>query len=123
MEVQKQWLFAASADESICQSLSRETGLHLLVAGILYRRGYCTPDEVEIFLQPELHQLRDPFLLRHMQEAVKLVLPFLRENRCILILGDYDVDGITSTALLLSFLRDAGSVSYTHLTLPTIYSV
>ena len=69
MEVQKQWLFAASADESICQSLSRETGLHLLVAGILYRRGYFTPDEVEIFLQPELRQLRDPFLLRHMQEA------------------------------------------------------
>ena len=108
MEVQKQWLFAASADESICQSLSRETGLHPLVAGILYRRGYRTPDEVGIFLQPELRQLRDPFLLRHMQEAVELVLPFLRENRRILILGDYDVDGITSTALLLSFLREAG---------------
>ena len=108
MEIQKQWLFAANENDTICQSLSQETGLHPLVAGILYRRGYCTPDEVEVFLQPELRQLRDPFQLRHMLEAVELVMPFLRKNRRILILGDYDVDGITSTALLLSFLRDSG---------------
>lgn len=106
--IPKLWQLATTPDPTLSKQLAQATGLHPLVAEILCRRGYATAEAAQTFLQPELRQLRDPFQLRHMREAVALVLNYLQANRRIVILGDYDVDGITSTALLLSFLRDCG---------------
>jgi len=83
------------------------------VARVLVNRGLVSTGEVERFLAPGLAQLHDPFLLIDMEKAVERILRAIREQENILIYGDYDVDGITSVALLYLFLRDiGGAVSF-----------
>ena len=104
----KEWVQAAPPPACVLEPLVRECGLHPLVAGILHRRGYETPEDVHRFLQVKLAGLRNPFELRHMAEAVQIVIDALKSARRIVILGDYDVDGITGTTLLLEFFEACG---------------
>ena len=98
---QKQWYDSSTADPEQVKQLCREWNTNPIVAEILLRRGYKTREEITSFLNPQLKNLRDPFELRQMQEAVNLLQEMITENRRIVILGDYDVDGITATALML----------------------
>lgn len=91
--------------ERLCGALQ----LHPLVADILLRRGVDTVEEARKFLHPTLQELHDPFLLKGMKEATALIAGALQEGRRIVVSGDYDVDGISSSALLLSFLSEAGA--------------
>lgn len=86
------------------------TGLqvHPLVLGILAARGYATPDEIRMFLSPALSDMLDPTLLSGMDMAVARLMTAHRSEDKICVYGDYDVDGITGTALLVSFLRATG---------------
>ena len=104
----KEWVQATPPPAWVLEPLVRECGLHPLVAGILHRRGYETPEDVHRFLQVKLAGLRNPFELRHMAEAVQIVIDALKSARRIVILGDYDVDGITGTTLLLEFFEACG---------------
>ncbi|PCI25294.1 MAG: hypothetical protein COB67_10660, partial [SAR324 cluster bacterium] len=63
------------------------------------------PEELTSFLSPSLQEIPNPFLLKNMREAVTLFLEMVEKKAKILIVGDYDVDGVTSSALLLRFLR------------------
>ncbi len=85
-------------------------GLNLpgLVARILSTRGIQTPKEAERFLYPSLDHLSDPFLLPDVESAVAVLLEAVRKGRKIGLFGDYDADGITSTALMINFLRKIG---------------
>jgi single-stranded-DNA-specific exonuclease len=84
-----------------------------IVAGILAARGVSTAGEIRSFLTPALSDMLDPFLLRGMQAAVARLLEARLKGEPICIYGDYDVDGISGTALLVSFLRSTGfSCSY-----------
>jgi len=87
-----------------------EQGLqvHPLVLGILAARGLATTDEIRTFLAPSLSDMLDPFLLRGMEMAVARLMEARRSREKICVYGDYDVDGITGTALLVSFLRATG---------------
>jgi len=105
---QKQWYDSSTADPEQVKQLCREWNTNPIVAEILLRRGYKTREEITSFLNPQLKNLRDPFELRQMQEAVNLLQEMITENRRIVILGDYDVDGITATALMLEFLHKCG---------------
>ena len=82
--------------------------VHPLVLGILATRGFATPDEIRTFLSPSLSDMLDPFLLRGMDLAVARLIEARRSGEKICVYGDYDVDGITGTALLVSFLRATG---------------
>ena len=75
------------------------------IARLLARKGFATPDEVQAFLQPRLKSLSDPFLLPNMEAAVKRILSALDRREQIVLFGDYDVDGVTSLALLGETLR------------------
>ena len=107
---QKQWYDSSTADPEQVKQLCREWNTNPIVAEILLRRGYKTREEITSFLNPQLKNLRDPFELRQMQEAVNLLQEMITENRRIVILGDYDVDGITATALMLEFLHKCGKL-------------
>ena len=107
---QKQWYDSSKADPEQVKQLCREWNTNPIVAEILLRRGYKTREEITSFLNPQLKNLRDPFELRQMQEAVNLLQEMITENRRIVILGDYDVDGITATALMLEFLHKCGKL-------------
>jgi len=82
--------------------------IHPVVARILVARGIATPEEAEVFLNPRLDRLTDPFDITHMREAVALLERAVDGRWRIGIIGDYDVDGITSTTLLVRLLRHFG---------------
>src|SRR5213082_260458 len=78
------------------------------IARLLLRKGFHSAEEVENFLRPRLNSLSDPFLLPQMETAVSRVLDALDRHERIVLFGDYDVDGVTSVALLDEILRAYG---------------
>jgi single-stranded-DNA-specific exonuclease len=90
-------------------SLAAALGVHPLVAAILRRRGVTTPEEAREFLDPRLDRLTDPLAFPGMQEAVDAVGEAIRSGRPLAIHGDYDVDGIAATAILVRGLRAVGA--------------
>jgi single-stranded-DNA-specific exonuclease len=82
-------------------------GLAEPVAVILVRRGYRTVEQARAFL--EAGEAHDPFEFDGMERACELVLPVARRGGRVTIHGDYDVDGVSSTAILVSALRSLGA--------------
>jgi single-stranded-DNA-specific exonuclease len=82
-----------------------ESGLSATLAGMLARREITSGEEAQRFLQPSLEQLHDPFLLRGMESAVTRLLAARAQGEKVVIVGDYDVDGITATAMLVAVFR------------------
>ncbi|MBA2242038.1 MAG: single-stranded-DNA-specific exonuclease RecJ [Chthoniobacterales bacterium] len=79
------------------------------IASLLRRKGFGCVDDVQAFLQPRLRSLSDPFLLPNMNAAVARVLQAIDRRERIVLFGDYDVDGVTSLALLDEMLRAYGA--------------
>lgn len=82
--------------------------MHELTKIILSSRGINTQEDVHNFLFPSLSEMYDPFLLKDMDIAVSKIISSIENNRAILVVGDYDVDGVTATSLLLSFFKEIG---------------
>jgi single-stranded-DNA-specific exonuclease len=82
---------------------------HRLVASLLYRRGLRTPDAAHAFLERRNPDSLDPALLPNMDRALERTDSSIRNGERIGIFGDYDADGVTSTALLARALRSATS--------------
>jgi single-stranded-DNA-specific exonuclease len=80
------------------------------IARLLSRKGFRSTDEVQNFLRPRLSSLSDPFLLPQMRAAVVRILHALDSQERIVLFGDYDVDGVTSLALLAEMLRAYGAI-------------
>ncbi len=100
----KIWYFRPPKEE-LNQTLSRDLDIHHIVTRILTNRGYEDPNEIHRFLYPKLSDLRDPFMMKDMEKAVERTLDAIARNERIVIYGDYDVDGITSIALLSDIFR------------------
>ena len=66
------------------------------------------PENETFFFNPQLSDLHDPFLMPDMEKGVKRILESREKNERIVIFGDYDVDGVSSTAILVRFLTDIG---------------
>ena len=75
-------------------------GIPPVIARLLCQRGLSDLDEARAFLEPCIAQLHDPFLLQDMREATRRILQAIAQQEAIAIHGDYDVDGVTSTAIL-----------------------
>ena len=88
--------------------MNPELPVHPLVLEILAARGCATSDAIRTFLTPSLSDMLDPYHLRGMETAVARVIKARSSGEMICVYGDYDVDGITGTALLVSFLRATG---------------
>jgi single-stranded-DNA-specific exonuclease len=88
--------------------LRRELDLPECLARVLVRNGFGEPALADSFLQPRLKNLSDPFLLPNMEAAARRVLLALERNEKIALYGDYDVDGVTSLALLHRILTSMG---------------
>ncbi|MCZ6627591.1 MAG: single-stranded-DNA-specific exonuclease RecJ [SAR324 cluster bacterium] len=103
-----QWVVHDPANGDQARGLCAELGLHPLVGELLLRRGLDSPESVRRFLEPSLEHPHDPFLMMGMDAAATRIVQALADGEKILISGDYDVDGITSTSLLAQFLGAAG---------------
>jgi single-stranded-DNA-specific exonuclease len=79
-----------------------------LLVQCLLNRGFSEPSAIANFLSPRLKNLADPFLLPDMAPAVERLFQARQQPEPLVVFGDYDVDGVTSTALLLEVLRPLG---------------
>lgn len=91
-------------DEEMVRSLVAETGVSPVIARILVNRGITTSEELRKFLDPSLDHLHDPSLLPDLDIGVERVARAIENNEKICVHGDYDVDGVTSAALLVRVL-------------------
>ncbi|MDH4225504.1 MAG: single-stranded-DNA-specific exonuclease RecJ [Deltaproteobacteria bacterium] len=108
--MQTQWRVYPQCARELSNPIREALTLHPLVADILVRRGVHTPEAAQRFLKPSLEHLHDPFLLKDMAQAVALTAEKIAGGEKIVVSGDYDVDGITSTTLLTEFLQACGAV-------------
>ena len=98
---------AITADE--LHIWSRMFNTHPLVISMMYNRGIQSEEEMSSFLFLDSSSLRDPFLLPDMKKSVTLMIKSIRKKEKIAVFGDYDVDGVTATALLVKGLRFFGA--------------
>ncbi len=103
----KRWILK-DVPECDISELTKELKISKLLAKILVSRGLREPLSVLKFLKPKLTDLHDPFLMKDMDKAVDRVLVAIDKKEKITVYGDYDVDGITSTAILYNFLSKLG---------------
>ena len=90
------------------EALSKSAGVSRVLAELLLRGGNVDVDVIASFLEPALAALDDPFRLRNLDAAVSRLRQAISGQENIVVLGDYDVDGVSSTALLVMVLRRFG---------------
>ena len=95
-------------DEALVDELSKKLNVSKVMGRLLVQRGLKTIDSAEIYLRPRLAHLEDPFLIKNLKVAVERVEQAIKRKESIVVFGDYDVDGITSTVQLVSMFRQLG---------------
>ncbi|TSI03248.1 single-stranded-DNA-specific exonuclease RecJ [Lysinibacillus sp. BW-2-10] len=105
---EKQWMIQQPNEQQIA-TLQNELNITSLAAKILISRGYETPTKAKVILHMNESHLHDPYLLNGMKEAVERIEEALNQGEKILIYGDYDADGVTSTTVMMNVLLDLGA--------------
>lgn len=95
-------------DQNLAEELVRGLGVSKVCALLLAQAGVSSRESAEEFLRPSLGHLENPFALTNLEAAVDRILGALNRSEDVVILGDYDVDGITSTVQLVGMLRLLG---------------
>jgi len=96
-------------NEDYIIEMSKLFNLDKHLVHLLYSRGIDTQEKLKKFLAPSLTDLHDPFLFEDMQNAVELIEKHISKNSKILIFGDYDVDGISASAILIKYFNSVGA--------------
>ncbi|QST03063.1 single-stranded-DNA-specific exonuclease RecJ (plasmid) [Pontibacillus sp. ALD_SL1] len=91
---------------------AKQLNIHPFVIQYLSQEGYTTMSSMYHHLYPSTNTFHDPFLLQDMKKSVFRILKAIKNKETILIFGDYDVDGITSTSLMVKALRHFGADPY-----------
>jgi single-stranded-DNA-specific exonuclease len=96
------------AGQTAVRSLAERFDLDLLTASILVRRGITNPAELMYFLEDDPRYLHNPFLFEGMEDAVDRIFLAMDEKEKVLVFGDRDADGVTSTTLLVEAFAGLG---------------
>jgi len=107
--MKRRWILPPPADPLLAGRLLRELDLPPFLAALLVRRGHAEVDRAREFLNPKMKSLQPPELLPQMPLAAERVWEAVRAGRRIVLYGDYDVDGVTSLALLSRVLKVFGA--------------
>ncbi len=102
------WVYTEPEQEETVSTLQEQLGVPEKIARLLALRGIDSYDKAESFFRPDLSQIHDPFLMKDMDKATERLAEAIREGQKILVYGDYDVDGTTSTSILFIFLKRFG---------------
>ncbi len=102
------WTNAPSPDEGMARALSDTLKLPLPLCRLLAARGCGDVEQAKRFLRPQLEQLHDPALMQDLPRAVERLARAVRTGETILVHGDYDVDGMCSTAVMTRSIRALG---------------
>ena len=103
----KSWQFYEENNE-LAEEISNKFKISKLLAQILINKNVTKDDEIEVFLNPKRNNFYDPFLMPDMEKAVERIIKAIENKEKVLIYGDYDVDGITSTTVLKKYLEKLG---------------
>lgn len=103
----KKWEFYNS-DEKLVDEICEKYNLNKVIGKIIVNRHVVNDEDVRIFITPTRDDFHDPFLFTGMDIAVERIIKAINNKEKILIYGDYDVDGITSTTVLKKYLMDRG---------------
>lgn len=98
------WIESDPACPKKISQLVYETKISPIIAGLLVQRGIENYAEAQKFLNPKWEHVNDPFLFKHMKRAVHLIQWAIKEQKKILLFGDYDVDGTSAVALCYNVL-------------------
>lgn len=109
VEAKYDWQRIAAPDKQIVEQLSQELGINPVIARLLAERGITTPEETHSFIQPSMQAVHDPHQLHDMDKALERIQEAVVAGEQITVYGDYDADGITSTALMYEVLQDVGA--------------
>ncbi len=105
----KKWECLETNEEQV-QNIAKKYGISKLLAIILVNRNLIEDKKVNIFLNPTRKDFYNPFLMPDMEKAVNRIINAIETHEKIMIFGDYDVDGITSTTVLKKFLIDRNAL-------------
>lgn len=100
--------FDIKKDAQKVAPLCRELGISPVTAVLLWNRGFCNVDSARRFLSADEGTLHDPFTMVDMSKAVERIDRAIEKGEKVVIYGDYDVDGVTSTAVLYLYLSSRG---------------
>lgn len=104
-----QWRLPAHADTTAVQEIAADLNIALPIAEVLYHRGYRSAAACRNFLFTPAEVVGDGALLKDAERAVERIIRAITLQEKILVAGDYDVDGVTSSALMMRCLRDCGA--------------
>ena len=90
------------------ESWSRELGIDVVTARVLRNRDILTAEEAKRFLGGSVNEMHDPFLMKDMKKAAEGILDAVKEGKNIRVIGDYDVDGVTSAYILTKGIKAIG---------------
>ena len=102
----KKWQFKENNKER-AEEISKKFGIGIIIAQIIANKNL-SDEEIKVFLNPTRDNFYDPFLLPDMNIAVDRIIKAIENKERVVIFGDYDVDGITSTTVLKKFLEERG---------------
>ena len=110
--MEKEWSLLPDTSARAVE-FSQRIGTTPFTAALLLHRGITSDEEARAFLHPEKQPFHDPFLMADMETAAARILDAIERHVPIVVYGDYDVDGMTSTTLLTKNIRAlGGDVSY-----------
>ena len=95
--------------DSAIKEMAELLGVSPLFAVLLYNRGYTTAESARRFLRFEETDFHDPYLMKDMNMAVDRIISAVENKEKIYVYGDYDVDGVTSSAMLYLYLTSIGA--------------
>lgn len=101
---QARWTIASPAPDALLRAVPE----HPLLVQVLYNRGVDSPTAVRAFLDGEHVTVENPYKLRDMPKAVQRIVRALEKRETICVYGDFDVDGVSATALLVAALQALG---------------
>ena len=108
IQSQKLWTIY-EPEQQLIEQLTSQLSVSTIAAKILIARGCKTVEQAAPLLKVDANQYHDPFLMAGMEEAVARIEQALENGEKILVYGDYDADGITSTTVMLNVLLDLGA--------------
>lgn len=107
--LKRTWTQKVSTDESKVEEIAKELELSEVFVEICMQRGLTTAEEIKQFIEVDETWFHDPFLMHDMEKTVDRIEAAVMNNEQITVYGDYDADGMTSTALLTETLESIGA--------------
>lgn len=108
IESKKRWRLTTPDMERV-QAIQTELSISSVLAKILVTRGITTAEEARDFMNMDAHGIHNPYLMKDMDIAVGRIRQAIEEQQKILVYGDYDADGVTSTTVMMTVLEDLGA--------------